>query len=67
MTTATSGIWTQIPIGHRGVQTGHGRTTTRAIQVQPAPPGLPFPHVAQVWLIERHVTDTAVRTYSADR
>lgn len=25
----------------------------RTIQVQPTPPDLPFPHVSQVWLIER--------------
>lgn len=51
--------WTDTPIAHRDIDHGHGRITTRTIQVRPAPPDLPFPHVAQVWLIERYVTDTA--------
>ena len=33
------------------------RVTTRTIRVLPAPADLPFPHVNQVWLIERYVTD----------
>jgi predicted transposase YbfD/YdcC len=48
--------WREVPIGHASTETGHGRITTRTIQVRPTPPDLPFPHVAQVWLIERHVT-----------
>jgi len=48
--------WNDIPIAHSSTQTGHGRITTRTIQTMPAPPDLPFPHVAQVWLIERYVT-----------
>jgi len=48
--------WTDIPIAHSSTQTGHGRITTRTIQTMPAPHDLPFPHVAQVWLIERYVT-----------
>jgi predicted transposase YbfD/YdcC len=48
--------WTDTPIAHSSTQTGHGRITTRTIQTMPAPPHLPFPHVAQVWLIERYVT-----------
>jgi hypothetical protein len=40
---------------HRHRQ-GHGRITARAIQILPAPDDLPFPHVRQVLLIERHVT-----------
>jgi predicted transposase YbfD/YdcC len=51
--------WPQAPIAHRQVDRGHGRITTRTIQVLPAPPELPFPHVTQVWLIERYVTDPA--------
>jgi hypothetical protein len=35
---------------------GHGPVTTRTIQVLDAPQNLPFPHVSQVYLIERHVT-----------
>jgi predicted transposase YbfD/YdcC len=48
--------WRDIPIAHSSTETGHGRITTRTVQVQPAPPDLPFPHVNQVWLIERYVT-----------
>jgi predicted transposase YbfD/YdcC len=48
--------WEQAPIGHTATDKGHGRITTRTIQVLPAPESLPFPHVSQVFLIERHVT-----------
>ncbi|MGH3854764.1 MAG: ISAs1 family transposase, partial [Pseudonocardiaceae bacterium] len=51
--------WADTPIAHREVDTGHGRVTTRTIQVLPAPADLPFPHVNQVWLIERYVHDPA--------
>ncbi len=34
-------------------------------RVMPAPEGLPFPHVNQVWLVERYVTDTLGRPISA--
>jgi predicted transposase YbfD/YdcC len=51
--------WAATPIAARHVDTGHGRVTTRTIQTLPAPADLPFPHVNQVWLIERYVTDTA--------
>ena len=51
--------WTDAPITHRQTDRGHGRITTRTIQTLPAPPDLPFPHVDQVWLIERYVTDLA--------
>jgi predicted transposase YbfD/YdcC len=50
--------WADTPIGHESTDTGHGRTTRRTIRVLPAPAGLPFPHVNQVWLIERYVTDS---------
>jgi predicted transposase YbfD/YdcC len=49
--------WAQTPITHRDLDTGHGRRTTRTIQVLPAPAELPFPHAAQAWLVERYVTD----------
>jgi predicted transposase YbfD/YdcC len=49
--------WTDAPVAHRQTDRGHGRITTRTIQTLPAPPDLPFPHVDQVWLIERYVTD----------
>jgi predicted transposase YbfD/YdcC len=48
--------WGQVPIGHTATDKGHGRITTRTIQVLPAPDDLPFPHVNQVFLIERYVT-----------
>ena len=44
---------------------GHGRITTRTIQVMPAPEDLPFPHVSQVPLIERYVSDLAGNPLSA--
>jgi len=49
--------WTQTPVVAREVDRGHGRITTRTIQVLPAPADLPFPHVHQVWLIERYTCD----------
>lgn len=57
--------WKDIPITYRSVETGHGRVSTRTIQVRPVPDDLPFPHVNQVWLVERYVTDTAGRPISA--
>jgi predicted transposase YbfD/YdcC len=48
--------WGQVPIAHTATDKGHGRITTRTIQVLPAPEDLPFPHVSQVFLIERYVT-----------
>ena len=48
--------WHQVPIAHTATDRGHGRITTRTIQVLPAPDDLPFPHVSQAYLIERHVT-----------
>jgi predicted transposase YbfD/YdcC len=48
--------WAQTPIAARQVDRGHGRVTTRTIQVMPAPEDLPFPHVNRAWLIERYVT-----------
>ena len=48
--------WDQVPIAHTATDKGHGRITTRTIQVLPAPDDLPFPHVNQVFLIERYVT-----------
>jgi predicted transposase YbfD/YdcC len=48
--------WDQVPVAHTATDKGHGRITTRTIQVLPAPDDLPFPHVNQVFLIERYVT-----------
>ena len=47
--------WPGSPVSH-ATTGGHGRIETRTIQVMDAPAGLPFPHVSQVYLIERHVT-----------
>ena len=49
--------WHEVPIAHSATDRGHGRITTRTIQVLPAPEDLPFPRVSQVLLIERYVTD----------
>lgn len=49
--------WHEVPVAHSATDRGHGRITTRTIQVLPAPEDLPFPHVKQVMLIERYVTD----------
>ena len=56
--------WGQVPIACTATDKGHGRITTRTIQVLPAPEDLPFPHVSQVFLIERHVTDLAGKPVS---
>jgi predicted transposase YbfD/YdcC len=57
--------WGQVPIAHTATDKGHGRITTRTIQVLPAPEDLPFPHVNQVFLIERYVTDLHGQPISA--
>ena len=49
--------WHQVPVAHSATDRGHGRITTRTIHVLPAPEDLPFPHVSQVLLIERYVSD----------
>src|ERR1022692_2969418 len=57
--------WGQVPIAHTATDKGHGRITTRTIQVLPAPEDLPFPHVSQVLLIERYVTSLRGQPISA--
>jgi predicted transposase YbfD/YdcC len=57
--------WKNVPVAHSATDKGHGRVTTRTIQVLPAPEGLPFPHVSQVFLIERYVADLQGRPVSA--
>ena len=57
--------WGQVPIARTATDKGHGRITTRTIQVLPGPDDLPFPHVSQVFLIERHVTDLRGQPISA--
>ena len=51
--------WSDVPVTHTTTSRGHGRIETRTLQLMPAPPGLPFPHVKQVFLVERTVTDMA--------
>jgi predicted transposase YbfD/YdcC len=48
--------WRGVPVAHAATGRGHGRIETRTIQVMNAPGDLPFPHVSQAYLIERHVT-----------
>ncbi len=48
--------WRDVPVARAVTDRGHGRVTTRTIQVMDAPENLPFPRVSQVYLIERHVT-----------
>src|SRR5262249_5418148 len=57
--------WDQVPVAHSQTDRGHGRVTTRTIQVLPAPEDLPFPHVSQALLIERDVSDLAGNPLSA--
>jgi predicted transposase YbfD/YdcC len=51
--------WAGTPIAYEHTEIGHGRITRRTIRVLPAPDTLPFPHVQQVYLIERYVTNSA--------
>jgi len=57
--------WADVAIGHQVDTRGHGRIETRTLKVMPAPAGLRFPHVAQVWLCERYVTHTKTGRHSA--
>lgn len=50
--------WQTTPIAHTTTETGHGRREKRTIRVLDAPDDLAFPHVKQVFLIER----TTIRT-----
>jgi predicted transposase YbfD/YdcC len=56
--------WDTVPL-HTSINTGHGRSERRTIQVRPAPEDINFPHVAQVFLIERYVTDIKTGKHSA--
>ena len=57
--------WHEVPITYSATDRGHGRITTRTIQMLPAPEDLPFPHVSQVLLIERYVSDLDGKPVSA--
>jgi hypothetical protein len=56
--------WDDTPI-HTTKSVKHGRDERRTIRVQPAPEGIDFPHVSQVFLIERYVTDVTTNKTSA--
>ncbi|MEY9886826.1 putative transposase YbfD/YdcC [Catenulispora sp. MAP5-51] len=57
--------WETTPTGHESTERGHGRFTRRTICVLPAPEDLPFPHINQVFLIERYVSDLRGERLSA--
>ncbi|MGH3805633.1 MAG: ISAs1 family transposase, partial [Pseudonocardiaceae bacterium] len=57
--------WAQVPSPPATSTPATPRVTTRTIQVLPAPADLPFPHVNQVWLVERYITDPAGAPRSA--
>jgi predicted transposase YbfD/YdcC len=57
--------WNDVPVSHTQTDRGHGRIERRTIQVLPAPPDLPFPHIQQVTLIERYIADLAGNPTSA--
>lgn len=52
--------WRHIAVDHATIDRGHGRIEIRTIQTLPATGKIKnlFPHVAQVFLIERHIYDT---------
>jgi len=56
--------WSAAPV-HTTTDTGHGRIERRTIQVLPAPVDVGFPGAAQVFLIERYITDRATGQISA--
>jgi predicted transposase YbfD/YdcC len=53
--------WESTPIAHTTTETGHGRWEKRTIRVLDAPDDLDFPHVGQVFLIERTTIRTVYR------
>jgi predicted transposase YbfD/YdcC len=57
--------WKDVPITARTEDHDRGRHEIRTIQVLDAPENLNFPHVAQVFLIERTVTENGRTSYQA--
>jgi predicted transposase YbfD/YdcC len=57
--------WASVPVTAWSVDDDRGRHELRTVQVLPAPPELNFPHVAQVFLIERTVTVSGKTSYQA--
>jgi len=56
--------WDNLPM-HTSEDKKHGRKERRTIRVQPAPEGIDFPYVSQVFLIERYVTEVATKKETA--
>jgi hypothetical protein len=57
--------WAEVPIAHTEHDRGHDRIERRTIQVLPAPDSIDFPYAAQVFLVERYVTDLHANSISA--
>jgi predicted transposase YbfD/YdcC len=57
--------WKDVPISARTIDDDRGRHEVRTIQVLPAPADLHFPHTAQIFLIERTVTEKGHTSYQA--
>lgn len=57
--------WKAAPVTAWTVDRDRGRVELRTIQVLPTPPGLRFPHVGQVFLVERTVTEKGKTSYQA--
>jgi predicted transposase YbfD/YdcC len=57
--------WRSVPVTARTVDSDRGRHEIRTIQVLPVPAGVCFPHVGQVFLIERTITEKGATTYQA--
>lgn len=57
--------WKQVPVSAWSVDRDRGRRELRTVQVLPSPPGLRFPHVGQVFLVERTVTIKGETSYQA--
>lgn len=54
-----------MPVTAQSVDRDRGRHELRTIQVLPTPAGLRFPHVGQVFLVERTITVNGKTTYQA--
>jgi predicted transposase YbfD/YdcC len=57
--------WKAVPVTARTEDRDRGRVEIRTLQVLPAPAGLRFPHVKQVFLIERTVVENGETSYQA--
>lgn len=57
--------WRAVPVTGRTVDRDRGRHEIRTIQVLPVPAGVCFPHVEQVFLVERTITEKGETTYQA--